>query len=156
VVAGSDMTIFRAKQKTPLPVIVICISPILVSILVPLYLFLAQGLDAQKLINFLGMFALCLGMAYTLWKIYAAQKRAEISDEGFKCARLRLAASFPPVTIKEEFFQWKDVQDFGGRGFDLFFLTTKGKRAINLFLFDQPDAVKEFAFEVWKKSTGKS
>lgn len=151
------MTTFTPRTKFPLPLKIFVSAGCLTAVFAPLVNLLRNDAwNHDAWVAYLSGIGLMVAISWFLVKEIARQMNVVISDQGLIVARWQLRARWPPLTLRETSVPWSSVRALGKSGFTLIVKTDEGEMTINLFLFEDSQAVEKFALGKWRAAVQSS
>lgn len=142
------MTRLTPRQRIAAPIRLIAIACMLVAVLLAGGEAMRHGFAAvpQSLI----LIGTCAVISGVLIVDARRQLQCELTETGFAAQMWDFRPTLPFVgTVRREFI-WADVVGIGREGYSLLLKTQMRTVRINLFLFEEPEAVAKFALDMWR------
>lgn len=144
------MTRFTPPSKLPWVIGLFAVAAPLAALVAASFRAYKRSWPADALLDLFGMVLIAAVVSFLLVAEVMRQRKSEISESGFFVTEWGLTRRFPFIVNVQRKYQWSDVEDIGRSGYTLLFKTRTGSKKINLFVFDKPEDVAEFAVERWR------
>ncbi len=145
------MTTFAPRPTFPLPVKVFIGAGCVASVIGPLVHLARRGnWTSSEWVGYLVGICFMAAVAWFLVKEVSRQMRVIVSAQGVVLGLWRVGSEWPFLTLRETTIPWSSVRALRRSGLTLILDTPGGERSVNLFLFENPQQVHQFALDEWR------
>lgn len=145
------MTTFAPRPRFPLLVKLFVGAGCVAAVVAPLVHLARRGnwTSPEWVAYFIGI-CLVAALGWFLVKEVSRQMQVIVSAQGVVLDLWRFEAEWPFLMLRETVVPWSSVRALRRAGLTLILDTPAGERSVNLFLFENPQQVEQFALDEWR------
>lgn len=142
---------FTPRSHLPFPVKLLVGAGCIAAVVAPLVSLLRRGgWSSSEWAAYLFGICFMAALGWFVVKEVSRQMRVTVSAEGVVLGLWAVGGKWPFLTLRETAIPWSSVKALRRAGLTLIFDTHFGERSVNLFLFDNPQQVEQFALKEWR------